>query len=173
MDDIAALPDTSSLEQLADTLWAERHVVEMLLFKLISAKLLLAAEERRFLQPALNEVERTLAALREAELRRAVAVQTVADDWRVDSAGLTLAELATHAPEPLRAVFRDHQQGFAALATEIEETAAANRQLASSSLGSVRESIAALTGPMLSSTYTASGFHDTAQPRPTRLDEVL
>lgn len=166
-------PTTTSLEALADDLWSERHLVELLLFKLVSAKLLLAADERRFVAPALDEVQRVLAKLHEAEVRRAITLEDVAGDWRVAADDLTLAELATHAPEPLRGVFRDHQRAFQALVVEIEETAAANRALASSALGQMRQAIDALTGPSLGATYTAAGHHDTAFTPPTRLNEVL
>jgi hypothetical protein len=165
---------TDSLEALADSLWAERHLVELLLFKLVAAKLLLAADERRFVALALDEVQRVLTALREAEVRRVITLEDVARSWQVTADDLTLAELATHAPEPLRGVFRDHHDAFHALAREIEEVAAANRKLAAGALTQVHEAMDALTGPPAGgTTYTASGRPDTPVPVPTRLDEVL
>lgn len=166
-------PDPAKLEALADTLWAERHVVELLLYKLTTAKLLLAADERRFVAPALDEVQQVVTALRDAEVRRAIALEETAAAWHVSAEDLTLAELATHAPEPMRGVFRDHQRAFRALAAEIEETSAANRKLATSALGHVQQALGALTGPALGATYTATGRHDTAYTPPTRLNEVL
>lgn len=164
---------TANLEALADALWSERHLVEVLLFKLVSAKLLLAADERRFVAPALDEVQRVLTKLHEAEVRRAATLEGVAGDWGADADDLTLAELAMHAPEPLGGVFREHQRAFQALVTEIEDTAAANRKLASNALGHIRQTIDALTGPSLGATYTAAGQHDTTFAHTTRLDEVL
>jgi FlgN protein len=161
------------LEALADTLWAERHLVEFLLFKLTAAKLLLAADERRFVALALDEVQRVLVALRGAETRRARAVEEVAAELHVPADQLTLSQLASHSPEPLRTVFRDHADGFLALATEIEETAALNRRLASATLSHVQRAIDALTGPPAVSTYTASGRPTTATAAPMRLDQVL
>lgn len=161
------------LEALADTLWAERHVVEYLLFKLVTAKLILAADERRFVAPALDEVERVLSALRDAELRRALAVQQVAEDWGVSSDELTLSELAASAPEPLREIFREHREAFMALAREIDETAADNRRLATTALDQVQRAIGALTGPQLGHTYTSEGRPDRPLTAPTRLDRVL
>jgi hypothetical protein len=161
------------LEALADSLWAERHLVELLLFKLTTAKLLLAADERRFVALALDEIERVLVALRTAESSRAASVEQVAAELRVPAEQLTLSQLASHSPEPLRTVFRDHADGFLQLATEIEETAALNRQLASTTLSHVQRSIDALTGPSTVSTYTASGRPTMAAAGPMRLDQVL
>lgn len=162
-----------SLERLADTLAAERRVVEYLLFKLVAAKLLLAADEHRFVPLALDEVERVLDALRDAEQRRAHAVTTAAREWGLSPSNLTLSELVRHAPEPMATVFRDHQEAFTALAEEIEETAVDNRRLATSALTHVQQALDALTGPPVGATYTASGHHDTAMAPPTRLDSVL
>lgn len=166
-------PAARELEALADTLWAERRVVEYLLFKLLTAKLVLAADERRFVAPALEEVERMMQTLRAAEVQRAAALESVARGWGVSSDHLTLRELAEQSPEPMAGVFRDHQEAFAELANEIEETARENRKLASASLSHVRETIDALTGPSAPPTYTATGRHDKATARPVRLDEVL
>jgi hypothetical protein len=161
------------LDDLADALWAERHVVEYLLFKLVTAKLVLAADERRFVGLALDEVERVVRALRDAELRRASALATLAVGWGMPVAELSLAELAARAPRSWRSVFRDHQEGFRKLAEEIEETSAANRRLASAGLAHVRATLGALTGPEVPQTYTATGRPDTSPTVPLRLDRVL
>lgn len=166
-------PPRRELEVLADTLWAERHVVEYLLFKLVTAKLILAADERRFVTLALDEVERVLGVLREAETRRAEALAHVAQSWGVHVDQLTLAELAARAPASWRSVFADHQRGFLALAEEIEETSATNRRLATSALSQVRSTLGALAGPAMPTTYTASGQPDTSVTTPLRLDRVL
>jgi hypothetical protein len=163
----------SELEDLAETLWNERHIVEYLLFKLVTAKLILASDERRFVTPALDEVERILGVLRDTEARRAMAVAAVASAWGTPEDDLSLAELTKRAPEPMRQVFREHRDAFTTLASEIEETAAANRELASATLGHVRQSIDALTGPQQAATYTANGRHDTPVTTATRLDRVL
>lgn len=162
------------LQTLADTLWAERRVVEFLLFKLVTAKLILATDERRFVAHALDEVERVVESLRAFELRRAVALEPVARLWNTSIDDLTLGELAARAPEPLASVFRDHHETFLSLASEIEETATENRKLASSSLTHVRQTLDALAGaPAASSTYTASGTHRPVAASPFRLDRAL
>lgn len=164
---------TAGLERLADTLWAERRVVEYLLFKLVTAKLLLAADETRFVAPALDEVERVVTALRDAETRRTEALAATAREWSMRPDELTLDELVRAAPEPMAGVFREHQKAFVALAEEIEQTAADNRRLATSALTHVQQTLDALTGPPAGPTYTAAGRPDTPVFRPTRLDSVL
>lgn len=161
------------LEHLADMLWHERHFVEFLLFKLVSAKLLLAADERRFVAPALDEVERVVGALRDAERKREDAVTEVARLWHLPVERVTLAEVSARAREPLRTVFRDHQRAFARMAVEIEETAAANRKLAGAAIAQVHRTLDALAGPTIGGTYTATGDHDVALTGPVRIDEVL
>ena len=161
------------LEALADTLWAERRVVEVLLFKLVTAKLVLEASERRFVTLAMDEVQHMLGTLRSSEVQRSAALEPVAAAWGCPPDDLTLSELANRSPSPMDAVFRDHHEAFLEMAVEIEETARTNSRLASASLTDVRSTLDALTGPPLASTYTAAGTHDTPVARPVRLDEVL
>jgi hypothetical protein len=161
------------LEALADTLWAERHVVELLLYKLVAARLLLAADERRFVHLALGEVERVLAALRTAEEHRVAATEALAAVLGLPADAVTLPELAVSAPEPLRSVFADHQKGFAVLTAEIEETAATNRRLASIGLSSLEEALERISGAYQAATYTAQGRHQAAAPAAVRLDRVM
>lgn len=161
------------LEALADTLWAERHLVEFLLYKLTVAKLILAADERRFVSVALSEVERVMAGLRDAEERRNEAVAAVAADWDRPLRELTLSVLAEEAPEPMRSVFADHREGFLELSTEIEETAAENRRLASGALNTVQRALDALTGEQTGPTYDAAGRQRPGQAGPTTWDQAL
>jgi len=161
------------LESLADVLWVERHVVELLLYRLVAAKMFLAADERRYVSLALDEVEHALGRLRQAEERRVETVQSVAGVIGVRGSDLTLNLLAKSAPEPLRSVFADHLDAFGVLANEIEQTAKLNRQLASSALGSVRESLNVLTGAAPAPIYTAAGRVDASVPTPVALDRVL
>lgn len=165
--------DSDGLQALADTLWSERQVVEFLLYKLTSAKLLLAADERRFVAMALDEVERVVAALREAELQRAMAVQTVAHGWGVAIDDLTLGRLAATAPVPWREVFTEHREAFGTLAREIEEAADANRRLATTGIGRIHETMDLLTGQGPQGTYDAYGRNQPGVTGPVRVDAAL
>jgi hypothetical protein len=165
--------DTEGLQALTDTLWSERQVVELLLYKLVCAKLLLAADERRFVAMALDEVERVVAALRETEVRRSMAVAQVAAGWGVPVDDLTLGRLAREAPEPWREIFRDHHEAFGALAREIDEAAEENRRLASAGLGRIHETMDMLTGQPAQGTYDAQGRAHATATGPVRIDAAL
>jgi hypothetical protein len=161
------------LERLADSLWAERHVVDLLLYKLLGAKYFLAADERRFIALALDEVERAVQMLRAAEAQRSAAIADVAAAQHCDPATLTLGLLASRSPEPYRSVFAEHREAFAALAAEIEETATTNRRLASTALGLVARTLDALAGAPVTTTYTAAGRHQQTAPAVGTLEKVL
>lgn len=160
------------LEALADTLWAERHLVELLLYRLTLAKLVLAADERRFVALAVGEVDEAVNRLREAELRRELAIAELADAWGEPASELTLTAVAERAPQPWSKVFTDHREGFRALTEEIEATSAENRRLASAGLQSVQHALDVLTTDR-TGTYTAAGVAEPSSARPTRLDQTL
>ena len=166
-------PSRERLEELADTLWAERHLVEFLLYKLTVAKLLLVADERRFVSAALAEVEQVVTRLRDAEQRRQSAVATVAAEWRRAPSDITLSALAEDTEEPMRGVFEDHRKGFLELSVEIEETAMENRRLASGSLNLIQQAIEALAGPPAAPTYNATGRTQAPQVGPSKWDQSL
>ncbi len=166
------IEECRNVPALAETLWTERHLVEHLLYRLVSARLLLASEERRFLGAALAEVEETMARLWDAETARSAALASVADDWREPRESVTLGRLIEECPPPWGEMFADHQAEFQRLATEIEQTAAENRRLASVSLTSISDSLSSLIGNA-PQTYTAAGRADTAAAAPTRVNQVL
>ena len=161
------------LEDLADTLWRERHLVETLLFRMVVAKLLLAADEHRFVAAAIDEVEAVVDVLRDAERHRLAALLAVADRLELPVEDLTLAELARRAPLPMRTVFEDHRDAFLALTTEIEQTAETNRQLASGALGRIQRSLDALAGNGPAQTYNAAGRTEVTVAAPMHLDRAL
>jgi hypothetical protein len=160
------------LEGLADTLWHERHVVEALLYRMTTARLLLAADEHRFVSVVMDEVEQVVAALHTAEEQRVQALARVAAQLGTPTEELTLPELARRAPAALRTVFEDHRRAFLDLTTEVEETAAANRQLASGALGRVQRSLDALAGTGPASTCDAAGLAGPAPVGPAHLDRA-
>ena len=81
------------MAQLADTLWYERRLLECLLFKLVSANLVLIADDRRFVGPAIGEVDAVMAEIRKAESRRGEVVAAVAREWNVPPEQVGLAFL--------------------------------------------------------------------------------
>lgn len=161
----------AALPALADTVWAERALVERLLYKLTSARLLLAADERRFVGAAMQEVEEVLDDLWSAEQRRTDALGQVAADWGVPVEELTLRRLADRAQEPWASMFDDHHGAFLALARDIDQAALDNRRLASAGLSALRRSMSELAGPT-PETYDAAGRTITTRD-PVRVDRVL
>src|SRR5690554_2733435 len=131
-------PRTAAVDALVDTITAERQVVEYLLFKLTALKMLLIADERRFIERAANEVERVIATLREAEERREVALAAVAADWDVPVAELTMSRLSREAPDPTAKVLRDLHRELQKLADDVESVVEDNRRLVASGLGDVQ-----------------------------------
>ncbi|MFP4634403.1 MAG: flagellar export chaperone FlgN [Nitriliruptoraceae bacterium] len=167
--------DHAHLAELGHRLWDEREVVTHLLYRLTVSKLLLAADERRFVADAFDEVEQAVARLRENELARDRAVRDLAERWQVDPQQLTLAELARRSPPPFDHTFSEHRDAFQRLAAEIEDLAGQNRALAANELDAVRGTIDLLTGEDRSTTatYDAHGQLDTAERVGSVLREVL
>ena len=118
------------MDELAGLLTRERRLLEVLLFKLVTARHLLAAGESRFLTWAAAEVQRATERVREAELLRATAVNRLARAAGIPDDALTLKALASQSPQPYQAIFEDHRAAFFELVAEIEEVTAANRDLA-------------------------------------------
>jgi hypothetical protein len=166
-------PRPEALTELLDKLWAERHLLEFLLFKLTAAKLILAADERHLVAPALNEVERAVDLIRAAELSRSLAVARVAEEWGIPVYELSLTYLAHHGPEVTSQIFADHRQAFLDLTAEIEETAAVNRKMATSALDTIRDSLGTLAGDEAAETYDPHGRRTALRPAGRRLDRSL
>jgi hypothetical protein len=118
------------MDELARVLGHERRLLELLLFKLVEGKHLLAAGEARFLPYAAAEVERAMEKLQEAELRRSIRVHRLAADLAVPDTALTMTALANDSAEPFRTIFADHRQAFLELAAEIETVTDQNRRAA-------------------------------------------
>lgn len=169
------MTDTDLLDELAQRLWDERHVVTVLLYRLTVTRLLFAADERRFVAESVHEVEDAIAELRRCELDRDETLRELAGRWTVDPDGLTLVTLARTAPPPYDHTFTEHVAAFRTLAAEIEGAARENRVLARSELSSVTAQLDLLTGasPAAATTYDANGQLDAASSAGGRLREVL
>lgn len=131
------------LHEVSTALWQERHLLEMLLFKLEEEHLLLAGGRTRWLARATNEVEVVLARIREAELVRAMEVEHVAPSLRLGP-GPTLSELAAVVPTPWDTMLGDHRDAFLELTAEIAQMAAANKELVSRGHRALQEVLGAV-----------------------------
>jgi hypothetical protein len=145
------------MEELAGLLNRERMLLELLLFKLVSLRQLLLAGEVRFLPWAAEEVDRATTKVREAELRRSLAVEGLSVSLR-DDAGrertnplatpsqVTLRTLAESAPEPWRTIFSEHRKAFLQVAADLEDAISATRRLALSGGAAISATLDRLTG---------------------------
>jgi hypothetical protein len=127
------------MDELTGLLSRERRLLEVLLFKLVTARHLLAAGESRFIAWSAAEVERATERVREIEVLRAGLVQKLAREVGLSEDRLTLQALAQEAPEPYRTIFSDHRAAFFELVAEIEEVTRANRKLAQRGVRQVDE----------------------------------
>ncbi len=152
-----------------DTLWYERHLLEFLLFKLVTANLVLISNDHRFVPSAISEVERVMEEVRKAEGHRAFALEKLAGEWKVPADRLSLEYLATHAPNEVRPHFQDHRAGFLELVGEIEELTRENRRLASVGLEGIRGTLGLADGL----TYDSAGRSAAVAGRATTVDRVL
>lgn len=116
------------LQEVSTTLWQERNLLELLLFKLEEEQLLLAAGRTRWLARATREVEVVLDRIREAEIMRSMEVDDVAASLALEP-GPSLQLLAESVPAPWDTMFRDHRQAFLEVTEEITTLANANREL--------------------------------------------
>jgi hypothetical protein len=163
-------PADLATEELARLLSRERLLLELLLFKVITLRQMLASSEVRFLAWASDEVERAIDKVRKAELARALAVNELAAAAGRSDADFTLSRLVESAPEPWASIFADHRQGFSRLSAEINEALAATRRLASSGSAAVTDMLERLSGvtpePQFAgaSTYGPGAQWDTNAP---------
>ena len=152
------------MEELAGLLSRERLLLELLLFKLVTLRQLLTANEVRFLPWASEEVDRSTAKVREAEMNRSLVVEALAAEHRAadPTATVTLRTLAESSPEPWRTILAEHRRAFLELARDIEEALAAAKRLANVGGAAVTATLDRLTGSAPSNGHVAQTGVDTA-----------
>lgn len=158
------------LSEVSTTLWRERELLELLLFKLDEEQLVLASGRTRWLARATREVEMVLAEIRRTELARATEVDAAAAALGL-APGPSLNQLADAAPEPWAGLLREHRAAFLALTAEISQLAEANRDLLVSGARSAREALLSIGDE--ERTYTPTGSTVSAPTRPRLLDEAM
>ena len=161
------------LREVSAILWRERHLLELLLFKLDEEQLVLAAGRTRWLPRATREVEMVLEEIRQTELERAVEVSRVAIELRLP-AGASLRQLADASPPPWQGMLVEHRQAFLALTDEITALVQSNRELLLRGQKAVREVLASIGDGKVE---VGAGYGDrpaaVADHRPFLIDETL
>ena len=164
----------ASLTDLADTLALERRLLEYLHFKLVAANLILTTSDAApFVHLAIGEVEQVMRRVRQAESHRSRVVVGLARDWDVRVTDLSLEYIATRAPEPMRAAFADHRDGFMELVNDIERVTLENRRLATVNLDAIRDTLGIAAATEHGGTYDDSGRRAVAGHHAARLDQAI
>jgi hypothetical protein len=158
------------LAEVSSTLWRERELLELLLFKLEEEQLLLASGRTRWLARATREVEVVLEEIRRAELLRGVQVDEAAGTVGL-AAGPSLRQLADAAGEPWRSLLHEHRHAFLAATAEIQAMAAANRDLLGAGHRAAREALMSVSPG--ADTYTQKGTAAVAGASARLVDEAI
>jgi hypothetical protein len=166
------------LREVSAILWRERHLLELLLFKLDEEQLVLAAGRTRWLPRATREVEMVLEEIRQTELERAVEVSRVAAELGLP-AGASLRQLADSAPPPWQGMLVEHRQAFLSLTDEITALVQTNRELLVRGQKAVREVLASIgdgrveVGAGYGGRPATPGSITAGSGRPFLIDEAL
>ena len=131
------------LTQLSEVLWTERHLLEVLLFKLDTQQMVLSSGRTRWLTHASREVETLLGEIRKIELARAVHADAVAEELGIGP-GPSLKALADAAPEPWKELLGQHREAFVTLTSEIAQISNSNRELLAMSHRATQETLMSL-----------------------------
>jgi hypothetical protein len=166
-------PSADTIRELTQRLWAERQLLEILLFKLVTARLIIASDIRRYVTPALAEVEHAVERLRACELARAIVVDKIACETGLRSTDLSLQTLVELADEPAASILADHRESFLRLTAEIQEVSAHSATMASAALEHIRRNLDSLMGAEPDTTYGPQGRPRRVAPKAHRLDQVV
>lgn len=158
------------LAEVSSTLWRQRELLELLLFKLEEEQVLLASGRSRWLARATREVEVVLEEIRRAELLRAVQVDEVSTELGLGP-GPSLRALADASPEPWRSLLHEHRQAFLTATTDIQAMADANRHLLASGHRAARETLMVLT--QTADTYSPAGTAASPSSSARLIDEAM
>ena len=159
-----------SLMETSTILWRQRELLSLLLFKLDTESLILAAGRTRWLGTATYEVEMVLEEVRTNELLRAVAVDGLAVDLGLQ-AGSSLAELIAVLEDPWQDAFIEHRKALAGLTAEIDAAVRANRDLLTSGQRAVLEALRVVG--VTSGVYRPDGSMASAPTGAHLIDEAV
>ncbi len=157
-----------AVQGLIEALGRQRGRLEVLLFKLVLANLVLAEGDGRFVAPAIAEVDDAVALVHTGDGSVEAALTDVAAEWGLD-APITVADLLGVVPELLRSQLEDHQAWLTEVITEIETVTRDNRRLAVVGLDAVRGSL----GLAEALTYGADGFRQRSDRPDSHMERAL
>jgi hypothetical protein len=157
--------------ELSASLWRERELLELLVFKLTEEQLLLTSGKARWLQYATQEVEQVMQKLRMAGLARSVEVTTLADELGIDESA-TLREITVHTTDDTwRDILTAHLTAMTQLTKEIQELRDLNVQYLRVAIRSTQEALA--QDGSSSGTYDANGVSESSTANARMFDLKL
>jgi FlgN protein len=133
----------SGYAEVSETLWRERELLDLLLFKLDSQRLLLRAGSIRWLARSTHEVDLVLEQLQLVEINRALEVDNLAAQLGLPP-GATLSDVAEVAPTPWTELLHAHRAAFRTLIDEVTALAEANQRALRDACSISRRNLTAL-----------------------------
>lgn len=163
----------TNVKNLIKVLSVERNLLEYVLYRLISAKLVLATNDQRYVMQSLVECEDAVDRLRSVAFRREELMREMASTSDTPLPRLTLSFLADQAPTAERFMLIELQADYVRLAHQIDQISSENRRLADLSLGPTTELLRQLSGMPTGVMYDGGGGRTNGVPGPVHLDEVI
>jgi hypothetical protein len=114
---------------LSAALWQERRQLELLLFRLETQRLHLAAGNLHWLTFTASEVEAVLDRLRFEALARNVESASVAGQWGLPAQATLVELIAAAPPGSWPTVLQEHLEGLRSLLARLGEAARANEEM--------------------------------------------
>ena len=137
----------SGFAEVSDILWRERELLDLLLFKLDSQRLLLRAGSIRWLARSTHEVDIVLEQLQLVEITRALDVDDLAAQLGLRP-GAPLSDLAAVAPPLWAELFHAHRAAFRTLIEEVTNLAEANQRALREACAMSKQNLASLQVPV-------------------------
>lgn len=173
MKSVAQQTATAHVSDLTRLLGLERSLLEYLLYKLVSARLLMSGSESRYIMQALVEVEDAVDRVRAIAVRREALVRAIAAELDIEPTGLTLDRIADVADATNRYILYELRHDYVRLVYQIDNAARDNRSLADLSLSATTELLKSFAGTPTGMTYDEGGGTHHIRPNPVAVDEVM
>ena len=159
-----------SVPRLSQVLWRERHLLELLLFKVETEQLVLTTGRTRWLDFASREVTAVVDQIRETEqLRATITADVTGPLGLAPDADLSAIAAAVH--DSWSGILIDHRDAFARLVADIGAISDSNRELLAMSNRATQETLMALKPAP--STYDPTGQFASAPSGSQLIDQTL
>lgn len=158
-------------DSLSTTLWKERELLDLLLFKAEFKQYVIITGKSQWLPRVAREIDLILEQLRAMEVQRAAYTEALAEALGLDD-NPSLSALADAAPSPWNDLLRQHYEALLRLVGDLKALQDTNRGLAENGLQAINDAITAAQGPS-AGTYTAEGRRASSTPRAVTLDGTL